>query len=40
MRAMITLGVFGFVGLAAAWFLPANPTPQAGGAAPEHVTGA
>ena len=28
---MITLGVLGLVGLAAAWFLPANPVPQAAG---------
>ena len=28
---MITLGVLGLVGLAAAWLLPANPVPQAAG---------
>jgi MFS family permease len=29
--AMITLGVFGLLGLGAAWFLPAKPAPQGGG---------
>jgi MFS family permease len=29
--AMTTLGVFGLVGLAAAWFLPTNPPPQTPG---------
>lgn len=36
--AMITLGVLGLIGLAAAWFLPSDPVPHAGGAPPEHVT--
>jgi MFS family permease len=38
--AMITLGFFALIGLAAAWFLPPNPAPQTAGVAPPEPTAA
>jgi MFS family permease len=37
--AMITLGVLGLVGLAAAWFLPREAAPRVGGASPDRLAG-